>query len=567
MSENKNIQPKKVYLDSRFYYCLVIALFVFIALFYALTNKNYFFNDNTSKKFDSKWFMDDGTEVNFDVPVHEESYTIHKNIQTENLINKSLCFYSKNVYFSIFVDGMCIYDFHPTPIRLFGKSYGIFPHAVNIPNLYQNSEITIKIDNLYEETPGYIKSITLGNGNYFILNEMQKNAPEFILCTIVFVLGAVSFVIGIAGKYFGDRRYEIISMGTLAMVAAIWIASESSFFALLVSAPIAIHFIDYTTLALLPLPTVLFSSFVTDNKESKSAMFVGVLSALNLLTQILLNSFQIRDYHQLLIISHIILAITVIIVVYLFIKSIVLKKISKGVVIVLTLTFLVPLFIGAEELIRYRISPRNYKGTIAYQYILFLFIFLCSIYEFISIAEMSRKGQYAEIMEKIAYTDGLTGINNREAYNKFLDSKLNNGDVYTLVMLDMNNLKDVNDQYGHATGDEYIKSLAKFIREAFEGNGDCYRMGGDEFLVISNISNVDIKFLECLDSLYSKIEEYNKDKNAEIPLSVAVGYSGFAVGVQSLKEALREADSKMYERKKKMKENDTVKGEKNEKTV
>ena len=121
-------------------------------------------------------------------------------------------------------------------------------------------------------------------------------------------------------------------------------------------------------------------------------------------------------------------------------------------------------------------------------------------------------------------------------------------------MLDMNNLKEVNDRLGHLTGDEYIKALAKSIEEAFSGTGDCYRLGGDEFLVISSLLGVDIKFLESLDLLYDKIKEFNDKKKADIPLSVAIGYSDFSVGSRNVKEAMREADAKMYERKKKMKE-------------
>ena len=359
----------------------------------------------------------------------------------------------------------------------------------------------------------------------------------------------VAFIIGAAGRHFGDRRYEIISMGTFAMVCSIWIACESSFLSLLTGTPLAIHFVDYMMLAILPLPTVLFASFITNNKESKAGLAVALLSSLNLLTQILLTSLRIKDYHELLIISHIILGATVVYSLIMYIKSLILKKLSKGANIVLVITFLVPLTIGLLELVRYRLRPRLYGGTPLYQFILFWFIFLCCTYEFITISELSRKGQYAEIMEKMAYTDALTGLYNREYYNKFIDSKLPDGEHYTFVMLDMNSLKEVNDTHGHLIGDEYIKTLAQFLKESFGDNGTCFRMGGDEYLVISDLLSVD------LNTLYGKIDEFNQNKKLEIPLSVAIGYSDFTVGSRNVKEAVREADAKMYDRKKKMKEN------------
>jgi len=551
----KQKNNNKIYLDSRFYYCLVIAVFVLFTLFYALSQRNVSVFDTSSKKFSHNWYYDDQTKVDFDDLSKESTYKISKTIEKGSLNNKSLCFYSKNVYFTVFINGKSIYDFHPTPKRLLGRSYAVYPHAIAIPVLYDDQcVISIRIDNLYEETPGFISDLTVEDGNYFIIREMQKNAPNFLLCTVVFVLGTVAFIIGIAGKYFGDRRYEIISMGTFAMVSSLWIATETSFLATLLGSPIAIHFVDYMMLAILPLPTVLFASFVTGNKNSAIAMAVALLSALNLLMQILLTCLKISDYHRLLWISHVILCLTVIAVLFLFVKSIIKKTLPKALLIILTITFLVPLMVGVWEMIRYRIDPGAYHGTPAYQYILFLFIFLCCIYEFFSISEMSRKGQYAEIMEKLAYTDALTNLFNREAYNRFIEEEIEKGEHYTFIMLDMNHLKEVNDNFGHEKGDEYIKTLANSIKNAFGDIGNCYRMGGDEFLVITPVLSVDIKFMDSLDALYSGINTYNETNSLDIPLSVALGYSDYSVKNGSIKEALKEADTKMYERKNKMKE-------------
>ncbi|MCR4649534.1 MAG: GGDEF domain-containing protein [Lachnospiraceae bacterium] len=553
--ENNNI-GKKVYLDSRFYYCLVIVAFLFFALFYAFSHKNLTLSDTTSKQYDYEWYYADGSKVDFNNMKSDMTYSISHAVEKNTANNRSLCFYSKNVYFTVFVDDKAIYSFHPVPSRLLGKSYGIFPHSVSLPNLYEKSTLSISVENIYPETTGYIKGFTLGNGSFFTIHELQKTVPEFILCSIIFALGIVAFVIGVAGKYFGDKRYEIISMGAFAMVASVWIACETPFLGLLFSAPVAIHFVDYTMLALLPLPTILFAAFVTENRDSKVSMIIAFLSAGNLLVQILLTSFKIKDYHQMLFISHIILGITVVIVLALFIISLVKKKLKKEIALILTGTFSIALLMGTFEMIRYRMSPENYSGAASFRYVLFAFILFCCIYEFISISELSRKGQYAEIMEKIAYTDALTGLYNREAYNRYVDGEIQKEDSWTLVMLDMNNLKEVNDTFGHEVGDEYIKKLAEAINTAFEKNGNCYRMGGDEFLVISSLNSVDISFLESLDRLYSELDKFNSSSKRSIPLSVAVGYADYCVANGSIKEALREADVKMYERKKKMKNNE-----------
>lgn len=136
-------------------------------------------------------------------------------------------FYSKNVYFTVSLDGEVIYDFHPDAPKLFGKAYGVFPHAISLPVLNKDGNLYIEIDNIYPGSPGYIRDILLDNSDHFILSKLQESTYEFIFCLIVFVFGIVLVIIGIVGRYFGDKRFEIISMGIFGMVSALWIASET----------------------------------------------------------------------------------------------------------------------------------------------------------------------------------------------------------------------------------------------------------------------------------------------------------------------------------------------------
>ena len=222
-------KEKKIYLDSRFYYCLVIAVFICFVLIYALANKNYSLYDNSSKPFDKNWYYENGESVDFDNFVSDSYFVIQKKIEKGSLINnKSLCFYSKNIYFTVILDGNVIYNYHPNPPRVFGKSYGVYPHVISLPSLYDDATLKIVVDNLYTSTPGFIKDISISNGNSFLIRELRRNSMEFLLCAFALALGVVAFILGIAGKHFGDRRYEIISMGTFGF-SSFWKISPNSF--------------------------------------------------------------------------------------------------------------------------------------------------------------------------------------------------------------------------------------------------------------------------------------------------------------------------------------------------
>lgn len=88
---------------------------------------------------------------------------------------------------------------------------------------------------------------------------------------------------------------------------------------------------------------------------------------------------------------------------------------------------------------------------------------------------------------QLAYTDMLTGLNNRQLLDKRLEEYAGYGSIITLAFIDVNGLKVTNDKFGHMEGDSYLIDVARFLSEATEGlNIDLFRFGGDEFVMMSN---------------------------------------------------------------------------------
>lgn len=115
------------------------------------------------------------------------------------------------------------------------------------------------------------------------------------------------------------------------------------------------------------------------------------------------------------------------------------------------------------------------------------------------------------------------------------------------IQMDINNLKTVNDVYGHAEDDKQIITAAEIISSCFSKLGFCYRTGGDEFMVLITEKN-DIE--AAFDRLNCLTEKYNSQSNPPVPLNIAVGYSEFSGNKLTLEDAERIADEKMYEKKK-----------------
>ncbi len=159
---------------------------------------------------------------------------------------------------------------------------------------------------------------------------------------------------------------------------------------------------------------------------------------------------------------------------------------------------------------------------------------------------------------RFVYTDTLTKLKNRTAYEEHItkiDEKIKNSfdhnkEKIYLIAFDLNDLKFVNDTFGHIAGDEYIKSASNIIDKVFSDIGSTYRTGGDEFvtIIIKNISD------NIIDEKILKLIEYEKDYNSKDKnyfMSISVGYDSFNAGFDmNLISVLKRADEKMYNDKK-----------------
>lgn len=153
---------------------------------------------------------------------------------------------------------------------------------------------------------------------------------------------------------------------------------------------------------------------------------------------------------------------------------------------------------------------------------------------------------------KLAYTDSLTGINNRAAIDatfKILNNKYKSQII--IISFDLNDFKYCNDTYGHHIGDELLCVFSKILKNTLGDIGFIGRMGGDEFIAIivdKDILDIERKLKEMKSLLY----KYNE--SSEYILKISYGYSVRNSGdTVSLMKIYRQADNNMYMFKKKFK--------------
>lgn len=160
-----------------------------------------------------------------------------------------------------------------------------------------------------------------------------------------------------------------------------------------------------------------------------------------------------------------------------------------------------------------------------------------------------------EVFKKKAMTDALTGVQSRSSYEDDMEKydrlfAENPGSEYTFVFCDLNDLRSINNRFGHAEGDNYITLIATAIKKCMKHSNSVYRIGGDEFLVCY------YKIDEAM--AVREIEDLKKEceiisENLEYTAAVSVGYATSSKDYKSLRDVAKTADYAMYQNKSQMK--------------
>ena len=156
-----------------------------------------------------------------------------------------------------------------------------------------------------------------------------------------------------------------------------------------------------------------------------------------------------------------------------------------------------------------------------------------------------------EVIRSHAYIDGLTGVNNRNSYMEYLqilEGKIisDPGLVFTVIVFDINQLKMINDDFGHDQGDKLIIEVAKEILQVFGGNR-IYRVGGDEFVAILDDPDPTEKIYQ--------VKELLAKKNAQLPIlddsnfevGISIGFATYDPEIdRTYSDVFHRADNAMY---------------------
>ncbi len=151
-------------------------------------------------------------------------------------------------------------------------------------------------------------------------------------------------------------------------------------------------------------------------------------------------------------------------------------------------------------------------------------------------------------LQDVYMKDALSGLLNRNGFNniisRIMENNKNKG--LLLISMDMDNLKKINDTYGHAEGDEALYNFATILGNVISRGELAARIGGDEFIITLVGDNVQDREKEIVKAIRSKLDEYNETSEKKYQLQASIGHYSGIIQENNLDFFMKRADELMY---------------------
>jgi diguanylate cyclase (GGDEF)-like protein len=169
----------------------------------------------------------------------------------------------------------------------------------------------------------------------------------------------------------------------------------------------------------------------------------------------------------------------------------------------------------------------------------------------LQLANALLAGQLRVALQKVeldAATDALTGQGNRRALDELLKQHaelyISSGNPFSILMLDIDFFKNINDEFGHMVGDDALRAFAQRVREYLRPGDVCARFGGEEFVVVLPGTTLEAA-LGVAERLRQGVAQSPLLKTPNVQVTVSIGVATLAPG-QTVSDLLVAADAAVY---------------------
>lgn len=454
------------------------------------------------------------------------------------------------------IDGIVAYEYGYCIPKLFGNTPGSKWNFVSVHNSDSGKTIFIEITPVKDVLNTTLSDIYIGDPLSIILDFSTYDLfSGFVFFSLLF-MGISQILIQLVLRFILPSSTGMLYCGIISLITSFLVLSNMNTLSVFVNNPAWIVTASSILLKLLPIPILFFVMSRFHAAGLKIIRLLVVVSMLDFFLSTILHFSNAVYYHSTLFITNYVLMITTATVIISFIIIVKRRLLSRFYTWIFAIGILSFLLTGVTYLIQ---SVTGESDSVLLIHIgLLLFVLSATVLSAKEIADTLQLGLKAEIIGKLVYKDGLTNISNTMAFKeriKELESTKSEYEYIGVLQFDINNLKTVNDTLGHDAGDQLIKESARLIEKAFGEIGEAYRTGGDEFTVFITKDHAPTRCSEAMLAFEKYLMQFNKNPNRLFDINIAYGVAFFKNGTDVfLRDVLKLADSRMYKRKKQMKD-------------
>lgn len=468
-----------------------------------------------------------GEYSDWDVRTDLENSTVSYSARiTKALEGQTVSFRSFDSFVRADIDGSEVYSYGVA--YRFLKSPGTLYHMVAIPEGTAGRELSIRIAHVYPSMFTANYRFSLGNNGDIVLGLIRGELGDILANLILLTLGGLLLVLYWIEYRNKHRDESSLYLGLITVSFVVWSLGNKYICQLVFPNAILRYLVYYYTLYTLPLLIISYMKTLSDHLRTRDLfVFHGILS----FVLVLLHFSGIAEMTQTVAWFCVIAGMELVVAAVRFWHS---ANKNKAHLLYAFLVFIGTILINGGI---YLSHPAEGTQVIISKLGMCFYLLVASAditKEFVNeLANLKN----AELLKIQAYTDNLTKLGNRYAF----DERIQQAPLeeLSLVSMDINNLKQCNDTYGHVYGDQMIKAAAEILKDVY---GTVYRTGGDEYIVILERATE-----EQLLASRRKIRERERTCFIkDMQLEIACGHASYRKTDTSYEDILRRADAEMY---------------------
>lgn len=541
-----NINTKTSAVNISMYFIIAVFLLLGIIIFNKTSVRGLCLNNEEVHDISDGYYIsynDETVETSLPAKTAKKTnfLTITRHINRNELYGNYISFYAYNAAVDVYINDSKVLS-EPDIVDSLGFARPSHWYFIQVPedDFYLRLDIHSKLD------IKNIMTITSGSKSALIYNILSGHAFHLIIGC----LAAITGIIIIIASFFinAELNKRLRWLGLISLLAGVWLLCISTALQIFFNLGTIRSYIGYCCYFMFPIVITGFLLTFEYFRQERSMHIMYCIDIIVLASIFLLQLCRILFISNVLWIVHIEIIAIILSVVVTFIRN---RKHITAKELDVFISFIVMLFFLTLDIVRYYYDKTAYTRIefSVYGIMLLLLYFIISIFCVIkdSFIQSTRNNIYKEL----AFTDTMTMVNNRSAFELAMEEERRHTDYRRYILIaDLNNLKHVNDNFGHRFGDEAIINTAKLINDNFKHIGTCYRIGGDEFCVIAH--NTDLETInKCLEHFHAAVSNIALTTN--YPYSVATGYG--AIDESGIDNCFKAVDSLMYKNKQKSKKN------------